>query len=138
MLDWLNPRVIVVVVSVMVLLSVTRSASPEIQTHRAIVACSAMLVAYLLVFLIPLRKAVRWTFLLWMAVALLAGWAATALALVADAIQVAPDEMARHPSNWARAAFVVAAAVAFYLFFDLATRGYRAREDLRVRTGGFD
>jgi hypothetical protein len=134
MSKWFNPRVAIVVLSVFVLLAVTRSPSPEAETRRAIYSCSALLFGYVLAFLLPLRKTAKFSSQLGMIVTLVAGWTATALALIADSVPVAPDA-AEHPAKWARAAFVAAAGIAFYLFFDVCTRGYQERERKRAAAG---
>jgi hypothetical protein len=134
MSKWFNPRVAIVVLSVFVLLAVTRSPSPEVETRRAIYSCTGLLIGYVLAFLLPLRRAVKFSSLMGMIVTLVAGWTATALALIADSVPVAPD-VADHPAKWARAAFVAAAAIAFYLFFDHCTLCYQQREQKRAAAG---
>jgi len=130
MLGWINPRVVAVVASVMLLLAVTHSVGFEVLTHRAIWVCVCLFVLYVLVFLGPLRQAVRWPELLGMTGMLAAAWAAIALAMIADARPISLEDQMQHPTNWSRDAFVVAAGVAFFLFFRTATRGYSARDEL--------
>ena len=136
MLGWINPRVVTVVASVMLLLAVTRSTDYGLVLHRSIWVCASLFVVYVLVFLLPLRHAVKWQGLLGMAGALAAGWASTALAFISDARPLTLEEQMQNPTNWARMAFFAAAGIAFYLFADSVTRGYRARAELiEIQTG---
>ena len=92
MLGWINPRVVTVIVSAMALLAVTQSTEYGLVLHRSIWVCASLIVLYAVVFLLPLRRAVRWQELLGMGATLAAGWAATALALIADARPLTLEE----------------------------------------------
>jgi len=136
MLGWINPRVVTVIVSAMALLAVTQSTEYGLVLHRSIWVCASLIVLYAVVFLLPLRRAVRWQELLGMGATLAAGWAATALALIADARPLTLEEQMQRPTNWARLVFLIAAGIAFYLFAEAINRGYRARAELiEIETG---
>jgi hypothetical protein len=136
MLSWINPRVVAVILSVVLLLAVTHSVSYDEIMRRSLWVCGSLYVLYLLAFLLPLRRAVRWPSLLGMAGTLAAAWAATALALIADARPLTLEEQMQHPTNWPRAAFVAAAAIAFYLFATGISRGFGERAELIERETG--
>jgi hypothetical protein len=137
MKSWFNPRVFVVAISIVLMVQVSKlGGDPDTTIHRALITCAVMLFLYILAFLLPLLRCFGLRRIVIPGLSLIVAWTSVALAIVADALPITLEEQMAHRMNWPMDFACLAAAAAFYLFFENTARALRQREELLAARGG--
>ena len=135
MLNWLNPRVIAVGISIILMVQVSKVGEPHATIRNDWISCTAMLLLYAAVYLVPLQRCFGWRTVIAPAALLTLAWVSVALALIADAIPMPLDVQMQHRANRPMIAFCVAGFAGFFLFFTQMARSFALRDDVLEARG---
>ncbi len=134
---WLNPRVLVVALSILVMVQVSKVGDPHTTIRNDWVACVTLCLLYAAVFLWPLQRCFGARAIAGDGVLLLGAWGAVALALIADALPSRGYPAADHPHNWPMIAFCAAGFAGFFLFFTQMSKSFALRDEVLEARGAY-